>query len=245
VSVASTGFPPRRRLAQVLRSLARHLPGQLEQLLTHPRFAEDAKALARFADPAHLEAAVAALSGDEASWLAASLLERWGRLADPRLDPEVAIVVLDEVWVGHEPVRVPVGLETLGLDPDWEAIWEGDVPPGPPATSVVLVARPPAGREATLLRVRARVRGRAGGERCVLLASASVRVRQPVVVVKDDRRRVLVCDQEERPAAGVRLEVGDAAYVTGANGLVELPQPAPPGAALRVEGIPAGRVPGA
>lgn len=239
-----SAFPPRRRLAQVLRSLAARLPAQVAPLLEHTRFADDAAALARFAQVAHADAATAALPPEEAAWLADLLLERWARIADPVLDPDVAIVAPDEVWLGKEPRRVPLAIETSGVDPDWEAVWEGDVVPGPPARTGQLLAGPPPGNAPVLLRATARVRARAGGERCVLVAQATVRVRRPVVVVSENRRRILVCDQQEQPAAAVRLEIGERAYTTSAAGLVELAEPAPPGATLRVEGVPAGRVPG-
>jgi len=237
-------FPPRQRLARVVRSLTKHLPPQLEGLLEHPRFADDASALTRLSEATHLESALDALAPEEAAWLADLLSERWERLGPVVMEPEVAILAPEELWLGREPVRVPLTLTTEGLEPDWEAVWEGAVVPGPPGPRAVLLAHPPSGPGPAVATVRARVRARAEGQRCVLLAHARVCLRTPTVVVSDDRRRLMVQDQNERPASGVRLEIGTEPFTTGAGGLVELPEPAPPGASLRVEGVPAGRIPG-
>lgn len=236
-------LPPRQRLARVLRSLNQHLPGQLEGLLDNSRFVEGAAALRRLGDSAHLEAALARMSPEEAGWLAGVIEERWGWVAEVRLDPEVAIVAPEEVWIGAEPVRVPLALASVGLDPGFEAVWEGAVVPGPPSPKAILVANPPSGSEPAVAKVRAHVRASAGGKRCILVAQAQVQVRRPAVLVSDDRRRFIVKDQADRPAVGIRLEIGDAAHTTGPGGLVQLEEPAAPGSALRVQGVPAGRVP--
>jgi hypothetical protein len=239
----SAGFPPRRKLAQVLRSLAKHLPAHVAPLLEHARFSEDAAALRRFADAAHLNAATDALDPGEAAWLAELLLERWSLVAEPILEPEVAVVAPDEVWVGNEPVDVVLSLETFGIEPGWEAVWEGDLAPGPPAPTAILIATAPRGNEPLVLRARAHVRARSAGQRTLLVAATSVRVRRPVVVVSEDRRRILVTDQEERPAPGVRVSIGEQMHTANAAGLVLLTDPAPRGARLAVEGIAAHRIP--
>ena len=236
-------LPPRARLARVVRSLTQHLPGQLEGLLDVPRFADGGQALLRLKDAAHLEAALAGLADADAAWLADTLLARWERVAPVRLEPEVAIVAPAEVWLGAEARRVPLTLSAEGLDPGFEAQWEGDVLVGPPSAKATLLAAPPPERGAAEARVRAHVRASAGGQRLLLIATARIALRRPAVLVSDDRRRLLVSDQAERPAVGVRLEVGDAAHVTGPGGQVELEAPVAPGAPLRVEGVAAGRVP--
>src|SRR5688572_26150871 len=108
-----TPFPPRRRLAQVLRSLAKRLPAQVDPILEHARFADDARALARFADAAHVDAATAPLPPEEASRLADLLLARWERVGRVMLEPEAAIVAPDELWIGRDLLRVPLTIETL------------------------------------------------------------------------------------------------------------------------------------
>jgi hypothetical protein len=87
------------------------------------------------------------------------------------------------------------------------------------------------------------VRARIADGRVSLTAAARIVLRRPVVTVRDDRRRVIVADQAGAPAVGVTLAIGDTEHTTGPGGLVELAQPATPGAALRVQGIPAGRIP--
>jgi hypothetical protein len=68
-------------------------------------------------------------------------------------------------------------------------------------------------------------------------------LRRPVVTVREDHQRIVVADQHGAPAVGVALAIGDAAYTTGPGGLVELGQAATPGTFMRVQGIPAGRIP--
>ncbi|WP_147443305.1 hypothetical protein [Corallococcus sp. AB011P] len=239
-----SALPPRQRLGHLVRSLSKHLPGQLDGLLENARFQDGAAALQRLVDPAHVEKALVRMSPEEAGWLADLLAERWSWIADVQLDPEVAIVAPDELWVGAEPIRLPLSLAAVGLDEGFEAVWEGAVLPGPPASSATLLARPPEGKAPGIARVRAQVRASVRGQRCVLIAQAQVALRRPSVVVSDDRRRLLAQDHTGRPAVGCRLEIGPDTHVTGTGGLVELEVPAQPGASLKLEGIPAGRIPG-
>lgn len=237
-------LPPRQRLGHLLRSLAKQLPDQLDGLLENARFRDGASALQRLADPAHVEKALERMSPEEAGWLADLLTERWSWISDIQLDPEVAIVAPDELWLGAETIRVPLSLAAVGLDEGLEAVWEGAVLPGPPAASATLLARPPEGKAPGVARVRAQVRASVKGQRCVLIAQAQVTLRRPSVVVSDDRRRLLVQDHTGRPAVGCRLEIGPDVHLTGAGGLVDLEVPAQPGESLKLEGIPAGRIPG-
>ena len=237
MSDALLALPPRPQLAQLVRSLAHHLPIQLGGLLPHARFTEGATALARLADDRHLAAGVAALADAEAAWLAELLLARWSAIGEPVLDPEAAIVAPVEVWVGAEPVRVCVEVVVVGADPPWDAVWDG-------ATAVsgaraVVVVKP--GASAAACRVHVHARTAAG--RMVLTAAARIAIRHPSVTVRDDRRRVVVVDQLGTPAVGVTLGIGGTEQVTGPGGLVELGQPAPRGAVLRVQGIVTGRIP--
>jgi hypothetical protein len=240
-----TELPARAQLALLVRSLVQHLPAQLGSLLEAPHFADGLGALRRLADAARLEDALRGLSPGDAQWLADTLRARWERIGSVVLEPEVALCAPDELWVGSEPVRCVVSLVAHGLDPGFEAVWEGPLLPGAPSASATLLARPPEGSEPALVRVRAHVRATVGGERRILVARASITLRRPSVVVDEARRRFIVKDHTGRPGAGVRLEVGEAAHVTGEAGLVELDAPAPPGVLLRVEGIAAGRVPAA
>ncbi|WP_147445151.1 hypothetical protein [Corallococcus sp. CA053C] len=238
-------LPPRQRLGQLLRSMSKHLPGQLDGLLENARFTDGAAALQRLADPMHLEKALARMSLEEAGWLADMLTERWSGLAELQLEPEVAIVAPDELWLGAEPVRLALSLAAVGLDEGFEALWEGAVLPGAPSPKATLLAKPPEGNAPEVARVRAHVRASVKGQRCVLIAQAQVALRRPSVVVSEDRRRLLAQDQAGRPAVGCRLEVGTDVHLTGAGGLVELQVAAASGLPLKLEGIPAGRIPGA
>ena len=238
-ATAATELPPRQRLVQLIRSLGRHLPQQLAPLVAHPRFAEPAAALARLSDDAHLTAAVALLADAEAAWLADLLLERWAALAEPVLEPIAAIVGPVEVWLGREPIRVPLSVAVVGAEPGWEVVWDGAAALAGSGGSAVAIADP----AAHLITCRAHVRARTPSGRVALTAAARILLRRPVVTVRDDRRRLVVADQHGAPAVGVTLAIGDSEHTTGPGGLVELAQPAAPGAALRVQGIPAGRIP--
>jgi hypothetical protein len=237
VTDASTMLPPRQHLTQVVRSLGHHLAVELAGLLQHPRFADGAHALARLADDTHLGTAVTALADDEAAWLADVLLARWSALGEPVLDPAAAIVAPSEVWLGAEAVRIAVEVVVVGAEPGWDAVWDGASTAS--GARAVLVAAP--GASTCACRVHVRARTAAG--RVALTASARIAIRRPAVTVRDDRRRIVVADQLGAPAVGVALHIGEAEHVTGPGGLVELAQPAPRGAALRVQGIAAGRIP--
>jgi hypothetical protein len=220
----------------VLRALARHLPEQLAGLVEHRRFDAGRASLARFADAAHVEEAVAAMSPEEAAWLAELLLGRWREIGVVRLDPEVAILAPSEVWIGAEPLRVPVELLVVGVEPGWEVVWEGVA--SSDGGRAILVAEP----EAAKVTCRAHVRARDASGRVALGAVARIAVRRPSVIVHEDRRRFVVVDQAGAPAVDVVLRIGDAEHRTGPGGLVELAQPAARGVPLRVQGFAAGRV---
>ena len=232
-------LPPRQRLVQLVRSLGRHLPEQLAPLAAHPRFAEAAAALARLADDAHLTAAVSSVADAEAAWLADLLLERWRSLAEPTLEPIAAIVAPVELWLGREPVRVPLSVAVVGADPGWEVVWDGATAMSGSSGAAVAIADP----AAHVITCRAHVRARTPSGRVALTAAARILLRRPVVTVRDDRHRIIVADQHGAPAVGVILAIGDREHTTGPGGLVELAQPASPGAPLRVQGVPAGRIP--
>jgi hypothetical protein len=228
---------PRHRLEQLIQSMARHLPVQLEGLLAHAKFTDGAAALRRFTDEHHVRAALAALDELEAEWLADQLLERWRAIGEPTLDPIAAIDAPHEIWVGVDPVRITVEVAVLGGEPGWEVIWDGAT-----ATTharAVITASP----SIPFVTCRAHVRARSSTGRVALVAVARIAVRRPAVTVREDRRRLVVADQQGLPAVGVRLVIGDVEHVTGPGGLVELEHAASRGAPLRVEGVAAGRIP--
>ena len=229
-------LPPRQRLARVVRALTRRLPAEFAGLLEHPRFADGRAALARLSAEGHGEGLLAALDEQEASFLADLLFSRWSAVGDAALDPEAAIVAPSEVWVGVEPVRLAVEVVVVGAEPGWEAVWDSAEPIGP--GRAIMTIEP----SASSASCRVHVRARAGGERLSLTAVTRVRVRHPVVTVREDRRRLVVLDRAGDAAVGVTLAVGEAELVTGPGGLVELEFAAPRGALLKVEGIPAGRI---
>jgi predicted NBD/HSP70 family sugar kinase len=233
---ASSALPPRAHLDQVVRSLVRHLPDQLAGLLSHGRFTDGAAAMGRLGDDAEWPALLAALGDDEAAWLAEVILERWSALADVVLDPVAAIVAPPEVWIGGEPVRIPVRVSVVGAEPGWETAWDGAA--AIDAARAVAVAAP----GVASVVCRAHVRARTAAGRTALTAVARIAVRQPSVSVREDLRRFVVSDQTGAPGVGVTLRIGERDHVTGPGGLVELDEPAARGAALRVEGVLAGRI---
>jgi hypothetical protein len=237
MSEAEQFLPPRQRLAHVLRSLAKHLPRQLEGLIEHARFSSGAAALARLATDETLTEAAAALSEAEAERIAELLWSRWGDVAEPVLDPVAAIVAPAELWVGPEATRIPVRVVVLGAEPGWEAIWDGAISAAGERATLSADA------DASSSSCRVHVRARTAAGRIVLVATARVSLRRPRVTVRDDACRILVEDQHGAPGVGVVLHIGEVEHRTGPGGLVELAQPAARGARLRVEGIAAGRIP--
>lgn len=233
-------LPPRQQLVQVVSSLRRRLPTQLEGLLDAPRFADGKAALLRLDDDA-LASAAAAMPPDEAGALAAALRARWADLAEVVLDPHAAIVHPDEVWVGDRALAVALAVEAGdGVTID-EVVWDGATA-GPGSLVATATASPPAGTAPAALVVRAHLRARTEAGRCALVATARIAIRQPRLTVSDDRRRIVAVDHTGRPAIGVALGLGAATRVTGAGGLVELDAPIAAGTPLTLAGIPAGRV---
>lgn len=232
-------LPPRQQVQQIVASLRRRLPGQLEGLLEHPRFAAGREALARLDDEA-VAAAVAAMSPEEAEAIAAALLERWSALAEVELEPTAAIVAPDEVWIGHRPVAIPLSIEVGdGITVD-EVAWDGAASQS--CTTASITAQPPADDRPAILSVRAHVRARTTTARTILVATARITIRQPRILLSDDHRRLLASDHAGRPALGVVVEIGGIKHITGAGGAIELDTRAPTGAAITVAGIPAGKV---
>lgn len=169
---------PRARLLHAIRALAAALPGQMEGLLDSPRFTAGREALGRLADPQYAARAVERMSEEEASELADRLFLRWARVATPVLPREAAIVAPREIWVEEEPLHVAIEAVAEGVDEDWTALWSGPVVEGPPSKRATLLVRPLEGAETATLHVRAHVRARAGGERCILIAEANIAVRR-------------------------------------------------------------------
>ena len=234
-----TTLPPRQQVQQIVASLRRRLPGQLDGLLEHPRFAAGREALNRLDDDT-VAAAVAAMPPEEAAAIAAALLERWAVLADVELEPHAAIVVPDEVWIGHRPALIPLSIEVgEGVTVD-EVAWDGATSTS--ATTASITAQPPSDDRPAVLSVRAHVRARTSAGRTILVATARVTIRQPRVILGDDHRRLVATDHTGRPAVGVVVEIGGARHVAGPGGALELDARAPTGASITVAGIPAGKV---
>jgi hypothetical protein len=129
-------LPPRARLAQVVTSLARRLPGQLPALLDAERFADGATALHRLADPTYLAAATAATGPDEAAWLAELLTARWAAVGTVELDPVAALLGPDTAPRGE---RIRLVAVADGVDDGWSVSWPVGVTPDPDDARVGLV----------------------------------------------------------------------------------------------------------
>jgi len=232
-------LPARQRLVQVMASLRRRLPAQLEGLLAYPRFATGVAALDRLSDDA-LADAIGGLPPEEAAAIADALVARWARLAEVVLDPHAGIVHPDEVWIGTRPVVIAVAVEVVEADVD-DVAWDGAVADADPRRATITIPAPAAAGPAEVF-VRAHVRARTAAGRCALVASARMSVRQPRLAISEDRRRIVATDHAGRPAIGVPLGIGDRVVVTGAGGLVELEQALAPSTPLTLAGVPAGRV---
>jgi hypothetical protein len=174
-------FPPRDYLAHVVDTIARQLPTDYAHLLGTERFAEEATLLERLRRPEHRAAATAAMSPAEAERLAERLLARWARIAEAKLEPAVAIIGPDEVWLGDEPRTITLSLTTLGLDDGWEAQWIGDLAVAEDGRTAELKLEPPVGEQPVTVSAGVRVMGRAGGKRCVMSAQRRIDLRRAVV----------------------------------------------------------------
>jgi hypothetical protein len=231
-----SAFPPRDRLMQVVSSLVRRLPEQFDTLLAAERFADGRGALERLSDPDALAQGAAAMAPEEASWMAELLLERWARVGPVTLDPAVAIVGPEDVWLSRRPRDVVYELATSGVEEDWTAQWTGDAQPDADGRQAVLTAHPPRDAAPATATMTVRLMGRAAGRRCILVATRSARLRRPVISLDDHRRRLVVRDHTGEPAAGVEVDVGGQVYLTLPGGLLELEQPLGEDAVVRVKG---------
>lgn len=230
-------LPGRARLTRTLVALARNLPGQLQGLFDAPRFDAERPSLEGFADPDRAAAAAAAMAEEEAGWLANLLAGRWAAVAEVVLEPAAAIRPPGDVWLGRQTATVPLEVVVEGLDEGWTAAWDGDIAGESAGASVLLEARPPAAAGPAHAVARVKVDGRADGKRTLLVDYVRIALRVPRLAVSADRQQLLVRDQSDRPAAGVRVTVGESLFRTDARGLVYLEEPLSDTAELRVEGL--------
>ena len=222
-----TEVPAADRLTHVVRSLAEHLPRQLETLLAFGRFEEGRAALARLAAPGAAERAVAELREGEAERLTALLLERWETIAPVVLEPTAIVVGPREVWVADQPRTVQYDVATIGLADGWTAEWS--------AGSNVLEVPVPDDEDVEL-RISVRVFGRAGGRRRIVTGERRVRARRPVVHVDPAGSHLVLTDHLGRRAARTELTVDGVLHVTDGDGRVDVDLPLRAGAVVLVDG---------
>ena len=234
--------PGRAQLVRVLAALGRHLPGQLVGLLEAARFDPERPALQRLAEPEHARAAASAMTEDEADWMARTLLERWAAVGEVVLEPIAAIRAPAEIWIGRQPLTIPLEVAVDGLEDGWSATWEGDSSAAPGAAAARLRATPP-GDGPAFASARVKVEGRCQGRRTLLVDRVRIAIRTPRLVVRDDRRQILVRDQAGRAAAAVNVRIGEMLLETDSHGLIAFDATAEPGAEILVAGVHAGRVP--
>jgi hypothetical protein len=165
-----SALPPRDELARVARALAVALPGSFATVLADTRWADVAAALDRLAVPGAAHAAATDVPEAEAARLAALLVERWGVLeqwlGEVALEPAAAVRGPSRAVVG-EPVTLDVVVD--GLADGWLVAWTDGV--SAQGRAAVLRATEPG-----TARVSARVLGRTGAGRVVLVADHVVRV---------------------------------------------------------------------
>ena len=234
-------LPPKAHLERVLGALAKHLPAQLAVLIEAPRFDEERGILERFTDGDWAHRAVVAMTEAEAGWLADLLLERWAAVGEVLLDPVAAIKGPREVWVGKRSQSLRLEVIVEGLDQGWSATWRGDIV-GDATGPVVLVEAIPS-HSAAFASAQVRVEGRVGDKRTLLLAQTRIPVRVPRLLISEKGTQILVQDQDERPAVGVAVRIGDGEYRTDSAGRILLDESAAEGSEIRVEGVRAGRIP--
>jgi hypothetical protein len=221
-------LPAQDRLARVVGSLARHLPGQLGILLAAARFDEGRAALERLGATGGEARAVAGIRPSEAARLANLLLDRWAAVAEVVIEPGVVVIGPDEVWVAGLPRAVSYDLATIGVEDGWTAEWSGGSP--------VLEVPVPRGDEDVLLHLTVRVFGRVGGRREVLVGERAVRARRPVARLDPSGRLLSVSDHRGDPAVNVDVAVDGAAHRTDGRGVVQLEEPVRAEAEVLVDG---------
>ena len=232
-------LPPRQRLELVLASLCRHLPGQLGVLLDDARFNDARNPLMRLADPRWAAEASAAMTAEEAAWMAEELWGCWSRIGHPTLEPLARLILPDEVWVHNKPVRVPIQLVVLGLDPGWRVQWTGSVIAGDPP--ILLVDPPRSGAQQS--RIQVDVIGAIQGQQRQISLQTEVLLRCPHILFDDSRTCLAIRDQDGLPAGAVRVQIGDTEFEANHEGLLLTAVPFPAGARVWVAGIAMGRVP--
>jgi hypothetical protein len=230
-------FPAKARLENVVRSLLRHLPQELDILWRAERFAEQTRCIRRLMDGDCLRDAVAETADAEAQWLAQVLEARWRRIGEVRLDPAVAVVGPAEVWVGGQVRSVRLDVATLDLAEDWRAEWLGAVVAAEDTRSCTVTVDPIIGSDPVFYDVTVRVTGRCGGRRCIQTAQHRIQARKPVLEISDDRRRIKLSDHTGAPGGGVEIDIGDEHQVTGANGLLEMSIPLGADTAVWIHGL--------
>jgi hypothetical protein len=231
-----TGFPPRERLAHVVRSLVIALPRDYATLLAAERFAEAREAVTRLGNAERLAAAIAATTPGEADALADRILERWTRLGPVRLEPAVAILGPAEIWIGDTAQDTLYRVAATGLDPDWSALWSGDAAALPDGRTATLALPSTAFGSGGHARLAVRVMGRHASGRCILTTDRVVTLRRLCVRLDATRRKVWLHDSDNRAAAGLAAKIGDVTYVTNEAGTFELPVALPPRTTIDVGG---------
>ena len=229
-------FPARARLENVVRSLLRHLPQELDILWRAERFAEQTRCIRRLMDGGCLRDAVAQTADAEAQWLAQVLEARWRRIGAVRLDPAVAVVGPAEVWVGGQARSVRLDVATLDLAEDWRAEWLGALVAAEDTRSCTVTVDPIIGSDPVFYDVTVRVTGRSGGRRCIQTAQHRIQARKPVLEISDDRRRIKLSDHTGAPGGDVEIDIGGATYATASSGLLEMPDPIAADAGVRIQG---------
>lgn len=240
-------FTSRAQLVRVVLSLAKRLPIDLGSLLGAGRFDAERLALTRLAEPSHAWAAARSMSEAEAQWLSEVLRERWAEIGSVELDPFVAVVAPERVWLsrGVNSVRFEVAVD--GLDEGQQVQWTGSLWKGGAVAQSVVIGELLLTGDGVPGDIYARVAvdGRAAGKRVLLVDEVVVRVSVPVLIINDDRTQLIFADHLERRAVEANVRVGQTEYRTDRHGMLRLDTPAEPGATVSIEGVRAGSVPGA
>ena len=227
-----SALPPPTALSRLLAGLAEHLPAQLDVLLAHDRYADEAAALSRLASAAHRASAVEAMSDREATYLHDALHTSWAAIAEVRLPPVCAIAGPSDVWVRDSAVGITLRAVTDGVQDGWEATWtvRGEDRSGP---TLEFDVRPDDDPVTVLLSVA----GRTPAGRVLLDARHVVTRRTATLIVEQERRLLLIRDQHGRPGAALRVRVGADVHVTDAEGRVPLGRSLDHGRAVDVNSV--------
>lgn len=234
---------PHQALAARLRDLADTVPQHFETLLAAPEFERGQRALSDLSAPGRIEAAVADLSADEATWFEAKLELHWQRIAPRTTAPTLRLITQDVVWSAGAEATLLLRIHVDGLVEGWEVIWPDRAQPGPTPNRAQLTLSID---ERDHFELSIRVVGvpldnpssESPAQRTILSCKQTVLLRSARCMIAPDRQSLIVRDRDGTPASGVTVAVAGKPVSLDADGRAVFDTPLGEGVAPKLDGIP-------